>query len=266
MEKSFQYRGSEIYYHDVGSGQAVVLLHGFAEDSSIWYEQIIFLQAHCRLIVPELPGSGQSELLQKTDGGIEEYAAFVNALLVYEKVEKCIMLGHSMGGYITLAFSEMHPCKLRAFGLVQSTAFADSEDKKHIRRKGIGMMNEYDVYSFLKNTTPNLFSNNYKKLHPEKVASLIEAGKGFTKEALVQYYGAMMNRTDRTSVLEKSAVPVLFIIGSEDVAAPLADLLQQVHLPKISYIHLLEGVGHMSLWEAPEELNNHLLAFIKDVS
>jgi pimeloyl-ACP methyl ester carboxylesterase len=73
----------------------------------------------------------------------------------------------------------------------------------------------------------------------------------------------MINRPDRTNILKNSTVPVLFVIGSEDVAAPLDDLLKQVHLPKISFIHILDNVGHMSMWEKPQELNNYLLQFIE---
>ncbi|MCW3107681.1 MAG: alpha/beta hydrolase, partial [Segetibacter sp.] len=187
-------------------------------------------------------------------------------LLETENIDNCILLGHSMGGYITLAFAESFPAKLTAFGFVHSTAFADSEDKKNTRKKGVKFLQEYGVYPFLKNSTPNLFSDSFKKEHPERVAELIEQGKNFTKEGLIQYYTAMMNRPDRTTVLEKSNVPVLFIIGSEDVAVPPEDLLKQVHLPKVSYIHIIKDVGHMSMWEKPAELNNHLLEFIKSCS
>lgn len=266
MEKKLQYQGSEIVYQVFRAGLTVVLVHGFAEDSNIWHEQINFLQDQCNLIVPDLPGSGGSALLQKDNVTIEDYASSVNAVLENEGVDKCILLGHSMGGYIALAFAEKFADKLQAFGFVHSSAFADSEEKKSVRKKGIKMMEEYGVYPFLKNTTPNLFSENYKKKYPERVSELIEQGKNFSKEALIQYYTAMINRPDKTAVLEKSSVPVLFIIGSEDVAAPLDDLLKQVHLPKTSYIHIIEGVGHMSMWERPGLVNNYLLEFIKNVS
>lgn len=263
MEKKFNYLNLEIFYKVIGKGQPVVLLHGFAEDSSIWKEQMNFLQEYCQIIIPDLPGTGKSGMLPK-NATIDDYATSVNALLSNEQIEKCILLGHSMGGYITLAFAERYAEKLKAIGFVHSTAFADNDEKKASREKGIQMMEEYGVFSFLKNTTPNLFSENYKKQYSEKVSDLIEQGKNFSKEALVQYYTAMMNRPDRTEVLAKSNVPVLFIIGSEDKAAPLEDLLKQVSLPTISHIHIMEGVGHMSMWEEADKLNDYLLEFIKN--
>jgi pimeloyl-ACP methyl ester carboxylesterase len=266
MEKKFQYEGADIHYTIFGVGQPVMLLHGFGEDSKIWKEQVDFLQQHCQLIIPDLPGSGKSALLQNHDGGIDRYADCIKALADNENIEHCIVLGHSMGGYITLAIAEKYPTFLKGWGLVHSTAFADNEEKKLTRKKGIKLIEEYGVYPFIKNTTPNLFSENYKKQHPEKVLALIEEGKSFSKEALIQYYTGMINRPDRTEVLENSEVPVLFILGTEDAAAPLQDLLNQVHLPKVSHVHIINGVGHISMMEEPQQLNNHLLAFIKSVA
>jgi pimeloyl-ACP methyl ester carboxylesterase len=125
------------------------------------------------------------------------------------------------------------------------------------------MMEEYGGYAFLKNTIPNLFGTKFKIKHPEKVQSLIEASKAFSKEALQQYTRAMMLRPDRTHVLSLSNwLPVLFVIGTEDIAAPMEDVLKQTSLPNISYIYVLENTGHMSMWEAPKQLNQQVLAFI----
>jgi pimeloyl-ACP methyl ester carboxylesterase len=266
MEKKFQYQDTAISYCVYGEGKPVVLLHGFAEDGTIWNNQLNFLKHHCRLIIPDFPGSGRSGILQGAEVGIVEYADCIYALLENESIDNCIMIGHSMGGYITLALAEKYQAKLSGFGLVNSTAFEDSGEKKLMRQKGIQLMEEYGVFPFLKNTTPNLFFNKFKQEHPEIVDALIEEGKKFTTLALVQYYKAMMNRPNRTEVLKTSEVPVFFVIGSEDVAAPLNDLLEQVHLPGVSHIHILEDIGHMSMLEAPDELNKHLLKFIEAVN
>jgi pimeloyl-ACP methyl ester carboxylesterase len=266
MYKNFDYKNSNLSYEVLGDGQAVVLLHGFGESGSIWNKQDEVLQKHCKLIIPDIPGSGNSAMLQGDNISMEDYADCINALLDEEKIETCIMLGHSMGGYITLAYAEKYANRLKAFGLVHSTAFADSEEKKANRKKGIELIQQYGGFSFLKNTTPNLFADTFKKEHPDEVAALIDEGKSFRDEALIQYYASMMNRPDKTEVLKQSKVPVLFIVGTEDVAAPLNDLLQQVHLPNESHFHLIEGVGHMSMLEAPERLNKDLLDFIKSIS
>ncbi|MBY0481413.1 MAG: alpha/beta hydrolase [Chitinophagaceae bacterium] len=270
MQKIFSYRSSNISYRIIGKGNPVVLIHGFGEDSRIWDRQIDFLQTHCLLVVPDLPGSGNSTLLSPIDSSddenkaitITDYAELIDALLIHENIANCCMLGHSMGGYITLAYAEKYPSKLHSFGLVHSTAFADTPEKKENRLKGIALMEQYGAAPFLKNTIPNLFGAQYKKTHPEMVAKLIEESSTFNTQACQQYYRAMMLRTDKTNVLRGNHLPVLFVIGTEDIAAPLNDLLPQVHLPAIAYIHILEGAGHMGMWEASEKLNQYLLDFI----
>lgn len=268
MQKSFYHKNVEIVYQTEGEGTPVIMLHGFGEDATIWTEQVAFLKQHCRLITPDLPGSGlstfENEEARNADT-IGYYAEIIYGLIQYENIDSYIMLGHSMGGYITLSLAEKYPGKLKGFGLIHSTAFADSEEKKQNRLKGIAMMEEYGGYAFLKNTIPNLFAPTFKVAHPEKVAELIEKGRSFSINVLQQYYKAMMNRPDRTQVLKNSKVPVLFVIGTEDVAAPLQDVLKQTHLPKISFIQILEDTGHMGMWEDAKKTNNAILEFIKGI-
>ena len=267
MQKMFNHTTADVSYLIEGEGTPLVLLHGFAEDASVWNNQIDFLKKYCKLIVPHLPGSGSSFFTNENDGSsIEEYAEVIYKLLLHEKIDSCIMLGHSMGGYITLAFAEKYSSMLRGFGFIHSTSFADSDEKKQNRLKGIAMMEEYGGYAFLKTTTPNLFASTFKKEHPDKIEALIEAGKTFSTKALQQYYKAMMNRPDRTDVLTNSNVPVLFVLGTDDVAAPMNDVLKQTHLPKISFIHVLENTGHMGMWENAAKVNDAMLEFILDIS
>ena len=286
MKKSFPYQNANITYRIEGKGKPVVLLHGFGEDSHIWDKQVAFLKAHCLLIVPDLPGTGESSLLGlesevrslesvKTNTSdsrlltpdyttIEDYANCIHALLKHERIEACTMLGHSMGGYITLAFAEKYPTQLTAFGLVHSTAYADSDEKKKNRERSIAMIGEYGAYAFLKTTIPNLFGAAFKETHPEKVEELVLASQAFSKEALQQYTLAMMNRPDMTGVLKSNRLPVLFVIGTVDIAAPMNDVLEQTKLTIHPTVHVLKNIGHMGMWEATDDMNEHLLAFINN--
>ena len=274
MQKKITWQTTEISYRVIGRGKPVVLLHGFGEDSHIWDEQVAILQEHCLLIIPDLPGSGKSALLSleylenynTTPDyiSIDDYADCIHALLQHESIHSCILLGHSMGGYITLAFAEKYPSLLTGFGLIHSTAFADGEEKRKTREKGIAFMEEHGAHAFLKTSIPNLFAARFKKKHPEEVATLIAQSAHFTKEALQQYYCAMLLRPDRRAVLESNPIPVLFVMGTEDMAVPLEEVLQQTHLPVKSYIHILPHTGHMSMWEEPEQLSLFIVDFIKD--
>ncbi|HCL06523.1 MAG TPA: alpha/beta hydrolase [Chitinophagaceae bacterium] len=285
IQKQCNWSEGSLHYTIYGEGIPVVLLHGFGEDSSIWNRQVEVLQDHCRLIVPDLPGTGSSHwnavngewsMLNKGQNphspftidhsgltpSIDSLADSIQHLLLQENIQSCYLLGHSMGGYISLAFAERFPSMLKGFGLIHSTAFADSDEKKKNRLRGIELMKQYGGYSFLKTTFPNLFGEAFKKTNPEAIEQLIEQAAGFSTPSLQAYYYAMMNRPDRTHVLKGNPLPVLFVLGTEDVAAPLNDVLQQTHLPLISYIHILDGVGHMGMWESTERLNELLISFI----
>lgn len=269
MEKHLDYNNVTIHYYIEGNGLPLIFVHGFGEDATVWDEQKEFLKQYCKIIIPDLPGSGKSifkaSAPEQKAGTIEFYAECIHAIANEENILQCIMLGHSMGGYITLAFAEQYANRLKGFGLVHSTAFADSDEKKKNRKKGIELIGEYGSAAFIKNTTPNLFAQKFKTEQPAKIEELIAKGKDFSAMALQQYYTAMMNRPDRTSVLQNSEVPVLFILGTEDVAAPLTDVLQQVKLPEIAYIHIFENAGHMGMWENATGTNKAIQSFIADV-
>lgn len=248
----------------------LVLLHGFAEDSSLWDRQKEYLKDKCRLIIPDLPGSGVAPLFKDSDPGnttdtsMEGLAAAVKARLDADNVQQCIMVGHSMGGYVTLAFAELYPERLKAFGLFHSTSFADTEEKKAARRKGIEFIQKNGAAPFIRQSTPNLFSEHSRQEHPEWVTSLIQRYSSFDPNALVSYYEAMIRRPDRSHVLKNFKGPVLFIIGARDNAVPLASSLQQCHMPSISHIHVLQDAGHMGMIEDSDRAGHILENFTND--
>ncbi|MBI5373110.1 MAG: alpha/beta hydrolase [Sphingobacteriales bacterium] len=262
MNKTIVIEGQRIRYRVTGSGQPVMLVHGFGEEAGVWDEIADHLKNTYRLVIPDLPGSGHSE--QIPDMSIEGMAEVLHTILHEEKLSTCVLIGHSMGGYITLAFAEKYPNHLSGFALFHSTAYADSEEKKAARRKGIEFIKEHGAFPFLKASIPNLFS----PLTREKNAALVEkhiAGlTHFTPGALVAYYNAMISRPDRSDLLKQCGIPVLFIIGKHDTAAPPADSFRQSGLPEISYIHQLEKSGHMGMLEEPEQCTRILEGFLRD--
>lgn len=259
---------NKTFYDVYGSGKPIVLLHGFAETGAVWVHQTNYLKKHFKVIVPDLPGCGKSPELNIEPPAvtIEDYVESIYLILKKENIESCTMFGHSMGGYITLAIADKYHKSLCGFGFVHSTAFADTEEKKQTRLRGIEMIENYGSYAFLKNTTPNLFTQKFKDEHSAEVVQLLEQGKSFSKKSLQQAYYAMMNRNEKTSVLETSNLPVMFIAGKQDNAVPLKDVLKQVHLPEISYFHIINHVGHMGLWEASEIVNESIEEFVNEIA
>lgn len=258
--KTITYQSSKIFYRTIGKGRLVVLIHGFAEDGDIWKNQIEFLKDHFRLIIPDLPGSGKSELID--DMSIEGMAEVIKAILLNENIESCRMAGHSMGGYITLAFAEKYPDLLSSFALVHSSAFADSEEKKANRLKSIEFIRKNGAFEFLKATIADLFTETWSSNNKEPVEQQIEKSKSFTDEAIIQYYQAMINRPDRTHVLKNFSNPILFIIGEHDKAVPFQQSMQQCYLPNQAHIHILRNSAHMGMLEEANKVNEALLQLI----
>ena len=261
--KTFTYQSSKIFYRTIGAGKPVVLIHGFAEDGDVWKNQIEFLKNHFYLIIPDLPGTGKSELIN--DMSIEGMTEVIKEILRFElhkfplQGAEGVLIGHSMGGYITLAFAEKYSEYLSSIALVHSSAFSDSEEKKANRLKSIEFVKKNGAYEFLKAVITDLFTETWATNNQKIVDGQIEKSKSFTDEAIIAYYQAMINRPDRTHVLKSFPKPILFIIGEHDKAVPFEQSMQQCYLPNLAYIHILRNSAHMGMFEETDKLNNALL-------
>jgi pimeloyl-ACP methyl ester carboxylesterase len=287
-----------IFCRDTGTGIPVLLLHGFAEDGTVWDHQIDALTGDAantgliegiRLIIPDLPGSGRSSAPSTSSApsgfsalsnssalssssapscplSIDDMAAVIKGLLDELQLEKTILIGHSMGGYIALAFAALYPERLTAVGLFHSTAYPDSEEKKATRRKAIEFIRANGAAPFIRQSIPNLFSSNTREGRPELVETAIAKYSGFAPDSLVAYYEAMIARPDRTAVLRQFKGPVLFIAGEDDTVIPVRQVIEQCYLPAIADLHVIPGAGHMAMLENPKMSNRYLAEFINFVS
>jgi pimeloyl-ACP methyl ester carboxylesterase len=260
MNKEIVFEGKKIFYRLYGSGKPVMLVHGFGETGEVWKNQISFFESKTQLIIPDLPGSGSSEMTD--DMSMSGMAEIIKIIVNEEAINRFVLIGHSMGGYIALALAEKYPEMVEKLCLFHSIAFADSEEKKATRKKGIAFIKEHGAFEFLKNTTPNLFSPVSKSKTPLLVDSFIESLMNFSDQSLISYYEAMMKRPDRTSVLKNAEFPVQFILGKDDVAVPLEDGLKQSYFSKQSHIDILKESGHMGMLEEPEICNDILQQFL----
>ena len=251
LSKQLTYKNAAVHYRIMGEGKVVVLLHGFGEDSSIWDKMATVLSKKFRLLIPDIPGTGASAMITGNNVGMEEYADCIAGILTAENISECTMIGHSMGGYITLAFAEKYPQMLHAFGLFHSSAYADDDAKKETRKKAIKFIKENGAEAFLNTSTPGLFKDAEKS--SEEINHLIKKGSSFTPEALIQYYEAMITRPDRTNILTTFYSPVMFILGMHDKAVPFEHGLEQSHLPALSHIFILRDSAHMSMLEEAEK-------------
>jgi pimeloyl-ACP methyl ester carboxylesterase len=261
------FKNSSIFYSIKGHGKTVMLIHGFGEDGNIWNELVSKLKNNFRLIIPHLPGSGKSTILKTENGktSIDDYAEAMIQILKNESVINCTVIGHSMGGYITLSIAEKYPKILTGFGLFHSTAFTDNEEKKQTRLKSINFIQAHDGMSFLRTSIPGLFADKFKQEHPGTIEKLIDAGQSFSSETLIQYQKAMIDRPDRMTLLQTTTLPVLFIIGEKDQSIPLQQSLQQCHLPVLAHIHILPNAAHMGMLEESELCTDIITSYLQNV-
>jgi pimeloyl-ACP methyl ester carboxylesterase len=260
-EKYTQQGNNPVYYTVAGSGDPVFLIHGFGEDSRIWDGLSKSLENDYTVVIPDLPGSGRS-MAETTGITMDSLAESIKLILENEKISKCAMIGHSMGGYVTLAFAEKYPEWLDRLGLFHSSAFADDEDKKAMRKKNMEFITKHGSLKFLEQSVPKLFSGESNEKSPELIREIVQRYSNFPPSSLVHYTEAMMNRPERTEILKNFPRPVLFILGEYDTAVPLEQGLKQTYLPVISYIYVCTHSGHMGMLEEPEFCINAVKYFL----
>jgi pimeloyl-ACP methyl ester carboxylesterase len=250
----------------MGSGEVLMLVHGFGESGDIWDLQREALSKDWRLLIPDLPGSGGSTLPEAGDFELEDHARCLLHILDREGIAACTMVGHSMGGYITLAFAESFPERLNAMGLFHSTALPDDEERKALRLRAIDFMERHGAGPFLREAIPNLYAQGFRERHPLEVDRHVEGSVlNLGARALVSYYKAMMRRPDRRNVLSGLGNPVLMVAGEEDKTIILKDALSQSALPNECHLHVWPGVAHMGMREAPDKTRKILSGFMDEL-
>ncbi len=253
---------SDLFHTDAGHGVPVVFLHGFCENLSIWNDFIPDIASDYRFISLDLPGFGGSPLLASTS--IENVGEAVYAFLKTIEVNKCHIIGHSLGGYVALSIAEKCPKFILSIGLIHSNAFADREEKKSNRNKSIEFMRKHGTETFLQTFVPSLFNPERKDLLQNKIDLLRELTKETSQEAMIAYTAAMRDRKDKSSLLSQSGLPILFVAGAFDELIHLDLSLAHKELIQNGEFHVLPQSGHVGMYEEPEALLKILKDFIKN--
>jgi len=244
MLKAFV-NGIELAYQRSGSGMPLVLLHGYPLDHTIWEPVLPFLQGAADLVLPDLRGFGKSPSPQ---GGysLADMAADVAALLDHLKIEQAAIAGHSMGGYIALAFAHAFPERIRGLGLIASQALADSPEGRISRFETADRVRRQGVSAVADSMPARLTSN------PTLQLLLREVVLRQSPQGIIAALEAMASRPDSTPALADYDFPVVIIHGLQDVLVPVARAHQALALVRHGHLVELEGVGHMPMMEAPQ--------------
>ncbi len=259
MEKFTLYKGAKIHYSDSGKGSAIVLLHGFLENLSMWNFIVDELSKRHRVFAFDLLGHGKSENIGYIHT-MEDQADMIYAVLSEHKIRKASFVGHSMGGYIALAFGELYPDNVKKIILVNSTSKADSDERKINRNRAIQAVKQ-NFSTFVKMSISNLFSEKNRVRLSEEIESVKQHALQTSLQGIIASLEGMKIRNDREVLLHFAPYPILLILGTEDSVLNYQENKIQVNGSQTELISL-EG-GHMSHLENTTELKANIISFLK---
>lgn len=264
MTNYLHYKGIEIAYtvHRKKSGaKNVVFLHGFLERKEIWTDYQTVLAQNYNVIAIDLLGHGETGCLGYIHT-MNEMANMVFAVLKHEKFRKSFIVGHSMGGYVALAFGELFPDNTSGICLFNSTAKDDSETKKEDRLRAIKVVKKNHEL-FIKEAIPNLFANKTNPELQEDIQKTVQLALSTPKQGIIAALEGMRVRDNKEIILKFAPYPVHFIIGKLDKIVPYDTLLEQTELNPDSKYYLSEKGGHLCFLEDAENSLKALQNFIK---
>jgi pimeloyl-ACP methyl ester carboxylesterase len=246
------------YFRELGIGSPVILLHGFPFTNQIWGSFAQKLSENFHVIIPDLPGFGKSPL-PVGKFSIDLVAEILVHWLREQRILNSVLIGHSLGGYVTLAMAKKAPEQFAAIGLFHSTAFADSAEKKESRNKVIEFITKNGVQKFTSNFIGPLFANQQ---HPE-IKTIQSIAVQASEDSVKSYTLAMRDRDDLTSVLREFKKPILFIAGEKDAGIPIDTVVKQSQLSPFAEVHALRDVAHMGMVESENQTLEIVRRFIK---
>ena len=251
----------ETGYEEVGTGSAVVLLHGFPFNRSMWREQADILKPHFRVIAPDLRGHGETSV---TPGSatMAEMARDVIGLMDALEISKAAVCGLSMGGYVALALYRLFPSRVRALVLADTRAVADTEEGKEVREQQAQKALQEGMAPIADSMLPKLVAPGTVAKHPEVVARVREMILKTDPEGAAAAQRGMALRIDQTDFLSQITAPTLILVGRHDLLAPIQESEAMHRHIAGSHLLIIEDAAHMSNLEQPETFNRALTSFL----
>jgi pimeloyl-ACP methyl ester carboxylesterase len=232
-EYTCQVKEAKISFTDTGKGYPnLVFLHGFLETKEVWIDWSSRIPSNYRIITIDLPGHGKSEPIGYYHS-MELMAEIVFGVLKQIGIRRYFLVGHSMGGYVCLAYASLFPEKLKAIALIQSTAFADSEERKKIRDKAIKLVKKNHT-KYIESTFTTLFTPAFRRKNKKLIQTMMD-----------------------------KAIPCLFLAGEIDKTISLVDAALQHQEIATSELQVIPKAGHMAYLEVPELCFPPFIQFVK---
>ena len=263
MNSPARVRDIEMAFAEQGQGDpALLLLHGFPFNHTMWREQLEAFGATYRVVAPDLRGHGRTSIAGDHPSTMEEMARDVAALLDVLHLGRVRMVGLSMGGYVALAFSRLFPERVGALVLADTRAQADTEEGKRVREETAALALSEGMRAVVDAMLPKLLAPETFERRPEIVARVREMMLGTKAVGAAAALRGMAVRRDQTDWLSAIVAPTLILVGSGDVLTPPADALKMQREIRGSRLEIMEGAGHLSNIERPAEFNRALASFL----
>ena len=261
MTKTLHFKNTSISYTDQGKGTAVVLLHGFLENKKMWNAFIPEWSKKFRIITIDLLGHGETECMGYVHS-MENNADAVHEVLSELRLRKAILVGHSMGGYVALAFAELYPDAVKGLVLLNSTSRADSDERKTNRDRAIKAVKQ-SFQNFISLSISNLFSEENRERLSEAIDSVKQEALKTPLQGIVASLEGMKIRADREVLLHLTPYPKILVLGKKDPVLNYEETKEQIEDTQVQLISFPDG--HMSHIENQAALQEELLQFFKSV-
>lgn len=262
MLKTILYKKETVTFLDKGKGRVVVLLHGYLGAKEIWESTINNLSKSYRVIAIDLPGHGGTGNFGYAHS-MELMAKCVKAVLDSLRLKKYVMVGHSMGGYVALAYADLFPEYLRGMSLYHSTSYPDSEEKRRDRLRAIEVVKaNKNVYT--RATITNLFATKNLKYLKDEISFAYNIARQTSKQGIIAALHGMRDRPSRHLIIGFVKYPVMMVIGELDNILPYEQLLEQSEMIENKTVLYLEHDGHFGFLESPRQSNKALRKFLRN--
>ncbi len=263
MKEKFIMAGdTALHVADSGRGErCVVLVHGYLESMYVWDDFVPLLTPHVRVVTVDVPGHGVSQVLGEVHT-MEMMADVLHGMLDALGIERATFVGHSMGGYISLAFCAKYPERMDGLVLLSSSPCPDDETKRENRRREIALVRagKKDVLAHVAPETG--FAVQNRERLKDYIEDLVEQVHVTEDEGIVALLGGMIARVDQNAMLRASRVPQLFILGRHDNYIPVEAAERFVADNPQAQVVWLEASGHMGFIEEPERCAAAILGFV----
>lgn len=254
------YKKANIYYEVQGKGRAIILLHGFLECLNMWSYMADHLSKQYKVITIDLPGHGKSDCIGYVHT-MNDMAHTVHEIVKKENIRKATLIGHSMGGYVSLAFADLYPDNIKAICLFFSTSRPDNKEKKISRNQAIELVKQ-NHKSFVRKAFPMLFRSKYRSLRKETIKQAKTDALSTSKQGIIAALEGMKTRKSREVLLKFPPYPIHFISGKKDPVIPSKTIEEQLTRSERVTGIILSEPGHMGHIETPELCLTEIRSFL----